>query len=443
MVMAGATTHSESQQRKGLGWTRSVCLYAALLLLAVIVLVPRAYWVVPRFPFEAYLLIPFGLALAARGRDLWRREDIPLWLFAVTVAICITASPSTVKAVRLYLGVVIPLVTLYYIVPQALTAPTAWRILPAVVAVASGLVSVWGLLEMVFRYDPLYDKLLTSPFYEGYISSRLVRPMASQYHPAPLGTMLLGCLPFNLILWRENRGRLRLLGAVAALLSATVILFAFSRGVFLAALAATSLFLCLQGRFKVILILVAVVAVVVSICSFLPYPYGKYGWRRLTTGHAGALSAYRYDRILMTVRIAREHPWTGIGYKQVYPRFYDFYPRDRKESPYLLILDNMYLTLVAETGLISTSAFLLFLLGTAMKARRSLQRWVEDPRVRFRLVLVLCGWFGILVNMAAYELFYWRNPYALLCFLWGCIEYFERLGEPATSAGPPELSSPG
>jgi O-Antigen ligase len=95
------------------------------------------------------------------------------------------------------------------------------------------------------------------------------------------------------------------------------------------------------------------------------------------------------------------HPWhalLGIGYKTLpYSNFIG-------QS---IVADNMYLSLLAETGMVGLAAFFLLnfaILRTAWRAARG-----DDARASFFGTWILCFWIGQLFQMLSGDLFtYWR-----------------------------------
>jgi hypothetical protein len=95
------------------------------------------------------------------------------------------------------------------------------------------------------------------------------------------------------------------------------------------------------------------------------------------------------------------HPWhaiLGIGYKTL--PYSDFIGQTT-------VADNMYLSLLVETGIIGLAAFLLLnlaILRTAWRAAR-----LDDPRASFFGSWIFCFWIGQLFQMFSGDLFtYWR-----------------------------------
>ncbi len=98
---------------------------------------------------------------------------------------------------------------------------------------------------------------------------------------------------------------------------------------------------------------------------------------------------------------AQEHPWQtllGIGYKTLPYTTYLGAP---------LVADNMYLSLLIETGIAGLGALLLFhaaILRSTYRASRS-----SNPRAAFLGTSLFCFWAGEIVQMASGDLLtYWR-----------------------------------
>jgi len=151
----------------------------------------------------------------------------------------------------------------------------------------------------------------------------------------------------------------------------------------------------------------------------------RFAFRRIFYGSFDSVfSPYRAKRISMTMKILRDHPFCGIGFCHFRLRFDEYY--GKKGVPLeFKIPDNMYLSLLAETGIIGLSGFLFFILFIVKKASTFLRRndGIDKGIIFFPfLALIAC-----LVNMASYDMFYWDNQFilfALLCgFIIGFIEY--------------------
>jgi O-antigen ligase len=95
------------------------------------------------------------------------------------------------------------------------------------------------------------------------------------------------------------------------------------------------------------------------------------------------------------------HPWhaiVGIGYKTL--PYSDF-------IGHTVIADNMYLSLLVETGIVGLAAFCVLNFAILREAWRAARR--EDSRASFFGTWIFCFWIGQLFQMLSGDLFtYWR-----------------------------------
>lgn len=248
--------------------------------------------------------------------------------------------------------------------------------------------------------------------------------MSTQFNPVALGTYLLASLPFNFLLLKQYKTFFRSLGAIGMFLNTVVIILTFSRGVFLGLLASIVIYLFLQKKYRLLILFFTALFILITFCSFLPYPFSRFGINWLGMQNRGILSGYRFDRCIMALRIIRTHPFVGLGFQHFRIRFYEYYPSQDIVPYEFMIADNMYLTILAETGTIGLAGFLIFIFSFLKKARQRLGILTNLPHRREQLLIILSAFIGLLVNMGAYELFYWPNQYMCFCILIGCLGSF-------------------
>jgi O-antigen ligase len=104
----------------------------------------------------------------------------------------------------------------------------------------------------------------------------------------------------------------------------------------------------------------------------------------------------------LLLRFIEQDPWCliwGIGYKTL--PYAEFMGRP-------IIADNMYLSLLIETG-ISGLAALLFLCGVVLVFSYSQARTAASPTLRLCGTWVFCFWTGLMLQMASGDILtYWR-----------------------------------
>ncbi len=192
---------------------------------------------------------------------------------------------------------------------------------------------------------------------------------------------------------------------------AAALVLSYSRGSLLNALVALAVLIYLNrsrirlGRFFLALAGSAV-ATALAVRAVLPAFAGAY-WMRISTSieylfsETEGLLSGRVTSWRAVLEFLAQHPWHalfGIGYKTL------------PYSDYLghtVITDNMYLSLLAETGLVGLGAMLWLSLQILRSARRAAAS--REPRRRFFGSWILAFWAGQMVQMFTGDLLtYWR-----------------------------------
>lgn len=385
-------------------------------------------------PLQARYPAQFHFSLAAgfvflwmkSGRSILRAGDWPLGLFLVTMNAGVYVASNSKIATATFLDLSLPLIFIYYLIGDHFSSTRSFDLLAKVICFFSIAIAFWGLLDVLLRTNFLYETFFSNPFYDRYKHQWPMRAIATQYHAPPLGTYLIASLPFSLLMIRQKSFVDRALGLVGSALTIVVAILTFSRGVFLSLAVMGFCMFLFHGRKKSAGLLLVGVGLFVSLAAFFPYPLGKYGLGSMVFSGDGILTSYRMERFQMLGNILREHPFFGIGFQHVRLLFHHYFPGMGHEPYEFMIMDNMYLTIAAETGIVGITAFLVFIGSVILKAWRGLKGSENDVTRKTRLFYVLVGFLGLLVNAAAYELFYWPSQYMFFCIYVGLLESFFR-----------------
>ena len=137
------------------------------------------------------------------------------------------------------------------------------------------------------------------------------------------------------------------------------------------------------------------------------FPEVAWGyWMRLSRSQflftqAGSVLSGRLASWQAIAAFLSDHPWhaiLGIGYKTL--PYSDFIGQTT-------VADNMYLSLLVETGIVGLAAFFLLNFAILRTAWRAAQR--NDLRASFFGSWIFCFWIGQLFQMLSGDLFtYWR-----------------------------------
>lgn len=358
-------------------------------------------------------------------KNLFSLQDLSLWLFLICLSSGIVSAIYKSAAFGRYLYLTTTFFILFYIGKALFFYKEDRDMVVKIICICSGLVALIGILELYFGKNILYENFIDNPYYERYVkySSRL---MSTQLNPAVLGSYLLGCLPFSFYLLKDASVYKRLSGIFSLLLSISVIILTFSRGVFLGLVALLLFYFWKMRKKKLAAAFLLFLVFLLAICPYFKNTnLRRFGFERFIAGSQDSIvSEYRLSRVKMTFRMLKDYPLFGVGLNNFRIRFNEYCDgEDRgRETSEFMIPDNMYLILLAETGLAGAIGFLIFISFLFKSGFRKMKE--SDVEGRYLLLVVISSLIGLLVNMGAYELFYWNNPYMLFCLLCGFIYGF-------------------
>lgn len=367
------------------------------------------------------LLFLFLILKKGGIRNFFHSQDWPLWFFIACLSSGLVSAQDKKLARETYFNLAFNLFFLFYIGKAMLSEEKNKGRIALVICACSAVAAIIGILELYFGRNILYEKFIANPFYERYVRYQ-PRPMSTQFNPVILGSYLLGCLPFGFYLLRNRLLYMRLLGIVSLLLCLIIILLTASRGVFIGFIALSLFYLWKNQKRKIILLFLICLIALVSICSFLKdVSLSRFGFNRLILGsYDSIVSEYRLSRVKMTAKILRDYPLCGIGFNHFRIRFNEYCPeRDKGKILYeFMIPDNMYLAILSEAGITGALGFSVFILLLFKNGFQRIGEIGKDDKGHL-LIICMSALAGLLVNMAAYELFYWYNPYMLFCLFCG------------------------
>jgi O-antigen ligase len=373
----------------------------------------------------AFVVLFLAISFLSAGRriyDLFRPRHIFSWVFLLCVSAGVFNAADRLAAFQVYLNISFSFLFLYFL-SYGIFLDRGTMVTAAKFACGlSILICLVGISEWIFGQSFIYNYYIDNIYYNRYINSG--RLMSTQFNPVILGSFLLGMTPLVIFLMDSGSGKFwRAAAIVAAALNIFLIIFSFSRGVFLG-LCSFALFYAWNKKKSLFIIFAAAIFLFISLCSSpAGNAYGRLGAKEIWLGKQdGVFSEYRYSRILMVLKMVKEHPFAGVGFGNFRARFDEYkIEKEKKEDFELKVPDNMYLSLFAEAGMIGFSGFIIFIFFLLKRGRAAFGGAWLDARKKEALLLCMSGVIGLLVNMAAYDMFYWHNPFALFCILCGAI----------------------
>lgn len=283
-----------------------------------------------------------------------------------------------------------------------------------------------GLVEFIFRKNFIYEYLIVNPYYYRFIYFQ-PRIMSTLLHPAVLGSYFVACLPFSFFLATTAKTRLpRYFGIFCAILYILGVVLTFSRGSMLGIIVAFWIYFLKNKKKLFLKIFFTCLAILFIISSlFVKNPtFQRFGWNGLIKDR---IYAYRIERAYITYKILKDHPFFGLGLNNL--RFlFDKY----QETPFgfpleYKIADNMYLTILAETGIAGFLAFMGFIIFLLRRAFIYM-RLTKEPETKQLVTALIAGIAGLMINMVTYELLYWTTPLFLFWILTAMTMAVTRIG---------------
>ena len=365
------------------------------------------YWRITAGPLERALICLFLILLGSAG-------------FAAFYSGAPLAAQTLVRVLLFGIGVYLFFYTAYMRSDSAppLVAPLFWA---ASVSAAIACVDFYYQLPAPAGFGPQFVWLETGEYYR--------RAQGIFYEASTLGNFCAFFLVMIAVALTRARKHAFVsrpaLFAGGALFSAAL-LFSYSRSSIINLLVALATLVWIErGRIRwrraIPLLAVSVAAGAAAGYSLLPR-FVETAWMRLSMSvvyffdYTDAIFSGRFESWRLLLRFLTAHPWQavfGIGYKTL-P--YSDYIGQR------VIGDNMYLSMLIETGVIGLASLLwlnLTILRTAHRVSRN-----AGPAASFLGTWVFCFWAGQMFQMFSADLLtYWRVlPVYFLVLAWAVRE---------------------
>lgn len=357
-------------------------------------------------------------------KHLFSFRDWPLWLFVLSLLAGVSFAVNKNIASMTYAYLSTTLVLLFYIGKGLFASREDSSKISLVICICSGLVAFFGILEIIYAWNPLYVYFIPNVFYERFIQHP-VRPMSTQLNPAALATYLLLTLPFAIYIIQQKSSRMKFFGYAFVVLNITCLILTFCRSSFLGLILMLFSLQFILKKYKKLCIYVSCFLILLAVASFLPYPFNRLSPKGIGIFGTGIFSDYRIIRMQMSWDMLGNLPFFGVGLNNFSILFDQYYPINSGLSYVpneIKIADNMYLTLLAEAGIIGLLGFLIFVISLLKRGVAFFNR-SKDMTVLIPVLALI----GLLISMGGYELFYWSNPYMLFCLVCGFIAAKENI----------------
>ena len=348
------------------------------------------------------------------------KKDLALCVFIIAVVIGIARAENPETAYKHFWYYVFPAPFLYFfgkITAMKGFSRPALKIICFIVFV----VCLYGLWELTSKNSFIYRKYFNNPYLSLYKNHRI---MSFHVHPAPFGTYLLAVFPliYITVIMEKNsffKNILRLLAAVVFI----CIILTFSRGVLLGLVLSLSIILFFTARARKLYLVLGFLFLLIIVSSAFMHLKDNVAFYRYSL--KGIFDWYAYSRKLVRFTvlgsILNDHPFFGLGLGH-YRVLFDYYlPQLANITDYdKKIADCMYVTILAETGLIGCAAFFIFIYSVI---KNTLIKLKEALFNESRLILLgfFVGFVGIMCTFLTYDGLYWTAPCYLFWYYTGVL----------------------
>jgi O-antigen ligase len=300
------------------------------------------------------------------------------------------------------------------------------RVLRAVVVMA-GLAALLGVLQFV-THKAYVDRLqIPGLSWNGslrsiYARNGFARTAGTSTHPIEFGVLLTMVLPIALhFAFTDGKSRLRRWWPVVAI--AAAIPLTLSRSTFLGLVVALVILLPTWPKRRRRLAYVWLALGTLAVYAAVPGLLGTMG-RLFTNGASDSSAQSRVNSLNIALHYWLEHPWTGRGFSTFLPAY--------------RILDDQYLGLLVETGVVGVLA-LVSLLATAIVVATRVRRSSTDPVVRSMATALTATVAVGALACATFDAFGFPQVAAILFLALGAIAALSRTTRPSGAPGAADL----
>lgn len=342
---------------------------------------------------------------------IFNRSELPLLIFLLTMSAGLLFAYKSPIDYKSFLLFILPAPITYFFA-KVNFQKNDFEGTAKIIYTMAFLVVVCGLTEFVAKQSLVKEFSQKSMYYLVFLGNRM---MSFHQHPTPLGTYLAAIFPLSLILIKRNlRFSLKLLWSIFSLVIFAGIILTFSRGVFLGLLIESCIILVLlagQKHRKAVLISILLGVLIIAAAALLQNGGLDY-FSRLSPEGLTYSRAYsnKIERLIAVINIIKEHPLFGLGFGNFRVFFDKYLPQLANICNYDgKVADCMYLTLLAETGIIGAAGFIIFLYSVFKKSVFSIKSACSS-RNRLLVVCFLTGFVGISASFLTYDGLYWASP---------------------------------
>ncbi|MCU0666412.1 MAG: O-antigen ligase family protein [Candidatus Omnitrophica bacterium] len=364
------------------------------------------------------------LANRAMGRAIpLDKTDTFLWAYILMVTSSVFFAQNRQIAINQYIRYAVPIPIIYYLFKNGFPLVKNKRRLMITICILASIMAFIAIIETIFRKNIIYENLYLRNYY-GFYQNFFIkehRAVSTQIVPQALGTCLIACIPaaYSLI-YNEKKRYIKILAILCAILISIGVILTLTLIIFLAGAVTSILYFYYKKNRNTVFFIIIAFALMIACFTFLSkrqFP----SWKIRVSGLTNILPyKHRINRIITTASILKDYPLTGAGIGNFRYVFDRYYIATKKIPYYWKVPDNMYLSILGETGLLGFFTFILFMARLLKMGFKFLKFGGnnENKEIALFLLTAICG---MLLSMANYDALYWTVPFYLFWIYCGML----------------------
>jgi len=330
---------------------------------------------------EIILFLVFVDVWARKGNAIFKSGSIPLWVFIISLSLNVFFVVTKEKTSTAYLNIALPMVFIYYITSETICDEYAFYFLARTICICSIFIALIWITGRIVATEHIY-----------------------KLNPKVLASCLVYSWPFSLFLFKRDKGVYRRLAMASLILGTLVIILTFSRMALFGLVAMITFYFVIHRKYILLKLFYGILLIIAFISSIFSYPFNSFSiGYMIVDGQTSVFSVWNLTKFMIMLDKIKEHPFIAMGLRNGE------------------IFNNTYLTILAESGIIGFSGFLLFILYLFRILWKNLKLSDSESQKRWFLVAVFMSYIGLLIDMIGYDVIYWSSPYLYFCILTGLI----------------------
>lgn len=335
------------------------------------------------------------------------REEVPFWFFYLFYLAGLVNPIDSQIANYYFWSFVFPIPILYFSAKIFFEKENCLNLI-RVICIIAFFVLIFGVIEFITKQSLISNISPLHLYYDAFVGRRMI---STQAHPTCLGTYFLACFPFGLFLYLVEKNKILKLSAIIYMIGIFIgLIFSFSRGVLIGLFFVLLFFTNFMKKKRLLTYLLILLVVIIIFSSFLAKiaiaDFWRYSLSNLLTEW---IYVKKFIRVSAVFNILKDHPIFGLGFGHYRVMFNYYLPNHPFNMYDDKVADLMYVTLLAETGLIGFTGFFLYLFFLFRRVIKKIYSVFESNQ-KILLICFFSSFVGIMFSFLTYDGLYWITP---------------------------------